>query len=123
MSTRPYSIDLRMRVISYIEEGNSQRAAAKFFKISKSAVHQWYNRYKNKGHCDPKPNIGSKGKLNQQDIEDYVTKNPNVRLKDLSEIFKASISSIWTRLKKAGFSYKKKRTPTWKRTKLKGPNI
>ena len=45
-----YSIDLRKKVISFIEEGNSQLLATKLFKLNKATVNRWWLRYKTEGH-------------------------------------------------------------------------
>ena len=36
MTTSPYSLDLRERVINHIKEGNNQKATSEIFKVSKS---------------------------------------------------------------------------------------
>ncbi|MBA8667137.1 IS630 family transposase, partial [Holosporaceae bacterium 'Namur'] len=36
----PYSLDLREKVIRYLEAGNSQRDAAKVFNLSKTTVNK-----------------------------------------------------------------------------------
>ena len=43
-----YSIDLRKKVIKYIEEGNSQQSATKIFSLNKATVNRWCQRYKKK---------------------------------------------------------------------------
>ena len=119
MSTKAYSKDLRTRVIGYIEEGNTQLAASKLFHVSKSAVNRWWTRYIKEGSLETKPKLGSKGKVNQQDLENYVQAHPNKKLSEIGEAFKVSGVAIWKGLKKLGFSYKKKRSPMWKQMKKK----
>ena len=87
MSTKAYSKDLRTRVIGYIEEGNTQRAASKLFHVSKSAVNRWWTRYIKEGSLETKPKLGSKGKVNQQDLENYVQAHPNKKLSEIGEAF------------------------------------
>ncbi len=108
MSTRAFSTDLRIRVIRYIEEGNTQRMAAQLFKVSKSAVNRWWKRYKEEGSLQAKPKIGSIGKIDQKVLEEYVKKHPNKTLREIAENFKVTGAAIWRRLKKLGFSYKKR---------------
>lgn len=117
MSTKAYSRDLRTRVIGYIEKGNTQRAASKLFNVSKSAVNRWWNRYINEGSLESKLKLGSKGKVDQKDLENYVKMHPNKNLGEIGEVFQVSGVAIWKRLKKLGFSYKKKRSPMWKQMK------
>ena len=121
MSTKAFSGDLRIRVIRYIEEGNTQRMASKLFDVSTSAVNRWWKRYKEEGSSQAKRKIGSKGKIEQKDLEEYVKKHPNQTLGEIAEKFKVTGVAIWKRLKKLGFSYKKKCSPTWKQMKKSDP--
>ena len=47
---KAYSIELRERVIEYIEEGNNYISASNRYKISRETVRKWYIRYKTEGH-------------------------------------------------------------------------
>ena len=122
MSTKAYSNDLRKRVIEYVKEGNTQVSAAEIFKISKSVVNAWWKRYRETGSCESKPKLGSKGKINQEELENYVESNPGLTLKEIGAAFQASGTAIFKRFKKAGFKYKKKRLHTWKQTQKRDPN-
>ena len=50
MSTNPKSLDLRERVIKYIESGHTQGSAAKIFNLNISTFNKWNVRYKREGH-------------------------------------------------------------------------
>ena len=54
MSTSPYSLDLRKKVINFIKSGNSQRSCAKIFALNLSTVSRWWIKYREEGHCRPK---------------------------------------------------------------------
>jgi transposase len=123
MSTKAYSTDLRTRIINYIKLGNSQRGASKLFSVSKSAVNRWWKRYETEGCLNAKPKLGSKGKFDQKSLEEYVKEHPDSTLKEIGTVFKVSGVSIWRRLKKLNFNYKKKRSPMWKQTKTSDPLI
>jgi transposase len=113
MRIKTFSKDLRVRVIQYIEEGNTQLKASKLFKVSKSAVNRWWKRYQEEGSFEARRKIGSKGKIDQKELEQYVRKHPDETLAQIAANFKVTGVAIWRRLKKLGFSYKKKRSPTW----------
>ena len=49
-STSPHSLDLRKKVIMFLEEGNSLAKTAKTFFLNIKTVHAWYQRYKTEGH-------------------------------------------------------------------------
>lgn len=121
MGIKTFSRDLRVRVIQYIEEGHTQRMASKLFKVSKSAVNRWWKRYQEEGSLEAKRKLGSKGKIDQKELEEYVKKNPYQTLAEIAANFEVTGVAIWRRLKKLGFSYKKKRSPTWKQMKKSDP--
>ena len=117
MSKNNYSLDLRERVIKNIEMGSSQAKTARLFHLSKSTVNRWWIRYQETGSFAPKARIGSKGKINPEDLKNYVESNPDKILSEIAKEFGVSICAVYKRLKKLGFSYKKKLSPTWKQTK------
>lgn len=114
MKKSQYSLDLRERVIAYIKAGNDQKTTSKIFKISTSSVNRWWLRYQKENVIGPKPRLGSKGKINLQELKAYVEANEDKTLSEMSKLFKVSICAIYKRLKKLGFSYKKKPSPIWK---------
>lgn len=121
--TKSYSEDLRKKVIGYIEEGNSYEKASKLFKISVSAIGRWYRKYKKEGNYVAKKRGGSKRKIDLELLQHYVNTNENMTLKAASKIFKVSIFTISHWLKRLGYSYKKKTSPTWKQAKKNEKDI
>jgi transposase len=49
--TRPYSMDLRERVVAAVEAGQSRRAVAKLFGLGPATVVRWVGRHRTDGHC------------------------------------------------------------------------
>lgn len=123
MAQATYSTDLRSRVIEYIKAGNEQKAAAKLFTISTSTISRWWIRYQAEGVVEPKPKGGSKGRVDSKSLQDFVLINGDKTLKEIGEHFKISICSVFRRLKKLGFSYKKKPSATWKQVPKKEKDI
>ena len=52
---RPYSLDLRQRVVGAVEQGQSCRAAAELFDVSISSVVKWCQRARENGSPSAKP--------------------------------------------------------------------
>jgi transposase len=117
MTTSPYSLDLRERVIKFIKSGNTQVLAASVFALNLSRVNKWYLRYQREGNCLPRKRLGAKSKLDQEALVNYISSNPDTKLKDLSKKFGLSIWGIYYWLCKLGFSYKKKPLPMWKQAR------
>lgn len=107
MSTIAYSIDLKSRVIEHIKSGNSQKSTSQIFKVSTSAINRWWIRYKVEGVFTSKARQGSKGKVNAESLKNFVQDNGDKTLLDIGNYFGVSACSIYRRLKKLGFSYKK----------------
>ena len=62
---RPSSLDLRERVVRFVEEGHSRRAAAAHFKVSVSFVVNLVAAFRRRGSLAPKPSGGRRhAKLN-----------------------------------------------------------
>lgn len=117
MSTSPYSIDLRKKVIDYISKGNSQKSASKVFAIHKNTINRWWIRYKSEGVFAPKIRLGLKSRVDKNELEEFVKNNPNTTLSAAGIKFGITAWQVGRILKKLGFSYKKKRLPIWKQTK------
>ncbi|ETZ07427.1 transposase [Holospora obtusa F1] len=123
MTKKQYSVDLRERVIEYIKLGNTQNTTSKIFKVSKSSVNRWWMRYQEAGSIKAKPRLGSKGKIDPEKLRVYVEANEDKKLAEIAKLFNISVCSVYRRLKKLGFSYKKKPLPMWKQAKKNESNI
>ena len=55
---KPYSRDLRERVVRFVEEGRSRHAAAAHFEVSVSFVVKLISAFRATGSLDPKPSGG-----------------------------------------------------------------
>jgi Homeodomain-like domain len=68
---RPYSMDLRERVIEAIAAGASRRETAEQFGLSASVVIIWAQRYHATGNIAPKPSGGSVSPLEGVGLERF----------------------------------------------------
>jgi hypothetical protein len=55
---KPYSLDLRERVVRYVDEGHSRRAAAAHLRVSVSLVVNLVKAFRVRGSLAPKPSGG-----------------------------------------------------------------
>jgi transposase len=108
MSTSPYSLDLREKVIQFLSKGNSQKLASTIFNIHENTISRWNVRKTREGTIAPKARLGPRSKVDKQELEDFVRNNPNMRLQDIGKNFGISRSQTGRILKELGFSYKKK---------------
>jgi transposase len=117
MPTSPYSLDLRERVIKYIEGGKSQKLSSILFELNPSTVSRWWLRYKREGHYIPRKRIGKSPRVSAIELRNYIEAKPNFKTSEMGKHFGISSVGAYYWLKKLGYSYKKKPLPMWKQTK------
>ena len=103
-----YSIDLRERVIRYIEEGGSKIEASRIFNVCRMTIYKWLKKKVEKGTLkDDPPKRGWK-KLEPSALLAYVQEHPDGRLADYANHFGASIPSVYEALKRLKITRKKR---------------
>ena len=112
---RPYSEDLRVRIIDAIERGEeSWRQIARRFVVSLSCVSRLVRRYRETGAVAPRPHGGGQkpalGPDRLEQLRDLVRTQPDATLEELRQALAASCSTmaIVRALKTLGLPRKKK---------------
>lgn len=119
---RPYSLDLRERVVAAVESGQSCRAVAKTFGVCVSSVVKWSQRQRATGSAAAKPMGGKRPVVlagQRAFILDRIRRQPNISLRALAaELAERGITvsygAVWTFVHREGLSHKKK--PSSRRT-------
>lgn len=106
---KPYSLDLRMRVIENLVEGNiTQAAVADIFKVSLRTVKRWVKLYNKTGSINPKIPISTKPrKVDYKKAKKFIEENPDKTLKEIGEKFKVTGKAVWYIVRQLGITYKK----------------
>lgn len=112
-----YSMDLRERVVSYVDDGHSCRQAAEHFGVSPSFAVKLLSRRKGTGSPAPsrqgRPKGGGKLAPYLAFLIDRVEARPDITMPELAAVLAASQgvhahpASLSRLLCGAGFSYKK----------------
>lgn len=113
--TRPYSDDLRERVVSAVRSGESCRAVARCFGVAVSSVVKWHQRYRETGSVAPGKMGGHRpwGLEPHRDfIVEEIDRTPHLTLHGLKDILAArgiavSHQAVWRFLRREGLSFKK----------------
>lgn len=114
---RPYSEDLRKRIIGAKRAGKSSAEVARRFAVSQRTVERYWERYEQKGHCRVEQIGGyrrSRLAGHEKVVASWIEAQPDLSLAELclrcqKELNVALTSSaLWHRLKALGLSYKKK---------------
>ena len=99
-----YSLDLRERVVSYINDGGGAHKAASVFNISIRTIHYWMK----KKDLSPKPSLLRQRKINKADLKRHVEEYPSLLLRERAVIFNVHISSLGKSLRKMNIVKKTK---------------
>src|SRR5205809_6604922 len=111
---KPYSIDLRGRVIEEVESGASRREAAERYGLSPSVVVIWVQRFEETGSVAAKPSGGSTSPL--EDHAEFllalVDEQSDLTLDEIVAAMEkrgiaGSRSAIWRFFERRNISYKK----------------
>lgn len=114
---KPHPIELRERVVAFVEEGHSNRAAAAHFRVSPRFVNAMMILKRETGSLAPKPqgHGGKAGKLKRHHgwVADCVATNGDLTLHELcAKLAKRGVrvhpSSVARLLHRLGLSHKKK---------------
>lgn len=87
---KSYSLDLRERIIGYVEDGGSRRGAADHFGVSPSCAIKLKSRWDRTGSAAPGKRGGSVGKLapHKDFLLDRVKEKPDITMPELAEVLK-----------------------------------
>ena len=91
-----YSIDLRRRVVEFVNEGGQKAEAARIFNVSRGTIYNWLQRSdlapKARGLCDRK--------LKKDELAAHVKAYPDAFLRERAIHFGVRIGTIWAALQK-----------------------
>jgi len=112
---RPYSNDLRARVIEEIEAGASRREAAERYELSPSVVVIWAQRWEQTGSVAAKPSGGSTSPLEEyaEFLLGLIVEQPDLTLDEIVAAMRrkripGSRSAVWRFFERRNISFKKK---------------
>jgi transposase len=115
--TRPYSVDLRERVVRAVEAGLSRRAAARRFEVSVSFVIKLVQRWQRRGTVQPERYGGWKRAIlaaHAERVHELLRVEPDLTIAELrsrlaAEAIQVSPAAISRFLAAAGLTRKKRR--------------
>lgn len=100
----PYSLDLRKRVIAFVEGGGSISTAARTYQVGRATIYRWLNRV----DLAPTKVTRRKRKLDWDALRQDVEQHPEATLAERAQRLGVSISAISQTLKKMKITRKKK---------------
>lgn len=115
----PYSLDLRKKVVEYVERGGGVTKATQIFQVSRASIYRWLNRE----NLEATKVKRRQGKLNWEALKEDVKENPQHRLIDRAVKFKVQPSAILYALRQMKITRKKNNYVTEKETGKRESNI
>ena len=98
-----YSVDLRERVVAFVEGGGSKAQAARRFEVCRSCVYDWLKR----ASLEPKPHGPRRRKLDRQALARHIEEHPDLLLRERAAHFGVRMYSIQYALRQLRISHKK----------------
>ncbi|MDE5076008.1 MAG: IS630 transposase-related protein [Trichodesmium sp. St5_bin2_1] len=99
----PYSLDLRQKVINFIEKGGTITEAAHTFGIGRASIYRWLSR----PQLEATKVKSRRRKLDWKELEKDVKENPESKLSDRAKKFGVNPTAIFYALKKMKITRKK----------------
>jgi transposase len=125
---KPYSDDLRERVIEAVEAGASRREAAESFNLSPSSAVKWLQRWRNTGSAKAKPSRGSTSPLEKHAkwLLALVAEQPDLTLDEIVAAMRkrripGSRTAVWRFFARHDLTFKKKPARRRATTAGRGP--
>jgi transposase len=114
---KPYSKDLRMKVLAAVDRGMPREQVAEVFGVSMPSIKRWLKRRRETGNVEPKPIPGPPARkreaLDGGALAEQVSLNPELTLDEHCELFeevhgvKVSNATMSRAFKRLGLPLKK----------------
>jgi len=126
---KPYSKDLRLRVLAAIDRGMPRKEVSRIFGVSEPTIRRYLGLRRQTGAVDAKAPSGPparKGRALEAALPGQVSRNPDLTLEEHRELFydehgtEVSTASVSRALKRLGLPLKKSPSPPQSATRPKG---
>lgn len=103
-----YSIDLRKRVVQFIENGGSILEAVRIFGVTRQTIYNWFKKKKTTGSLQDKVPERPWRKLEPQALIAFIENNPDLTLAEYAKHFGTIPSTMCEAFKRLRISRKKR---------------
>jgi transposase len=123
---KPYSKDLRLKVLEALDRGMPRREVAEVFGVSLPTIKRWLKRRRETGEVEPRPSPGPparKGMALEEALPAQLRSNPDFTLEEHQQLFEdtygisVSTASISRAFERLGLPLKKRHSPLRSATK------
>lgn len=106
---KSYSVDLRERVLNYLEMNPDKKAASHLFQVGIATIHRWVARKKLTGNVQPLRRKYAYKKIDDEKLIEYVQTHPDHFLSEIAKHFGLTLQAIFYALKRLKITRKKRR--------------
>jgi transposase len=117
---KPYSIDLRQRVLQYLEKTDDKMKASQLFQVGIATIYRWVARRKQNGNIEPLTRKSTYKKIDDQKLIAYVEQNPDHFLSEIAKHFGLTLQAIFYALRRLKITRKKRLRSTRREMKKLG---
>ena len=110
-----YSIDLREKVVAFVDSGSSVIKAAEIFQIGTTTIHSWRVKKKAEGNLGNKPLNRPHKKISPEVLRALIAARPDMYLREIAEEFNCCTNAISKALRRLNITRKKRVQPTERR--------
>ncbi len=104
---KSYSVDLRERVLKYLEKNKNRKAASLLFQVGIATIYRWISRKKETGHVQPLRRPYAYKKIDDQKLIEYVETHSDQFLSEIAQHFNLTPQAIFYALKRLKITRKK----------------
>ncbi len=105
---KAYTMDLRERVVKFVQGGGTRAEAAKRFALGIRSVYRYLAAAKT-DTLAPKTSWGGWRKLDPAKLQAHVKKQPDATLHEIKAVFNVSHNAVWVALRQLGLTLGKTR--------------
>ena len=103
-----YGIELRERLVGYVENGGTLVSASQIFQVSVDTIRRWLKLKKERGSLECRPYLGgARPKISKEDFCAYVESHPDLTLAEYGAHFGFTKDGAFYNMKKYGYRNKK----------------
>ena len=106
MGMKAYALDLRERVVKFVQAGGTRAEAARRFQLGERSVYRYLAAAK-ANTLAPKTSWGAWRKLDPAKLQAHVKKHADATLAELATALGVSHNAVWVRLQQLGCTLKK----------------
>jgi len=103
---KAYAIEVRERIVRFVNKGGSQVDAARSFGVCRKTVARYVKAERN-GTLAPKPRGGRAKRFSDESLRDAVRAKPSATLEAHGRTLGVSHNAVWLRLRQLAITLKK----------------